>query len=524
MALAAVFLLVRTADDVGRKKLFFDESLTDLISARPLPRLLDSVIVDRGGAPLHFVLSHIAILLDPSPVAPRWVSIVFAVAVVPASYSLGRRLGGVSAGATAAAVVATSSMLGVYASMGRMYSLLAFAAALAADMFVRAVRRPSGRTAAAAAAAAWLLPASHPYGGLVAAAEALVGGVLWFRRGRPLRPAVPVALIAVATLPFLYADLRLGRRYAVGVEAGGTALATPSQAVTLLRRALEGFVGGHGLFFLFFLLLGAAGLLLASRLEPAFAALFLLSLVAVPALALLFKGGGEEVRIAPRHLIFLLPMFAALVGLAVSRAMAGRSPPLRILAVLGVAALAVAAPPRTSDPRIYSPAENRLAALDPPARLLDREAGPTDAVYPASPDVAAVATALRALRHAQRLPHGAVRVVRDALDDLDWPVRSVYAAVPVPAGQVDGREMRKYLRETDRVAEFRSWLVMRVSGPFDDSPALLARLDQAYAAVALAMGSSTTEAARTVNAEARNLCRALLSFGRECPSPPVARS
>ena len=61
---------------------------------------------------------------------------------------------------TAALVAAASPMLAVYGSFGRMYSLYAFASAVAADLFVRALRERTPRTALAAARnllKAWLL-------------------------------------------------------------------------------------------------------------------------------------------------------------------------------------------------------------------------------------------------------------------------------------------------------------------------------------------------------------------------------
>ena len=71
-----------------------------------------------------------------------------------------------------------------------MYALFAFAAALAVDLFVRCVQRPTTGTVAAAPAAAWLLPAVHPYGGIVVAVEAAVAlflcaGVLCVPPGPP---------------------------------------------------------------------------------------------------------------------------------------------------------------------------------------------------------------------------------------------------------------------------------------------------------------------------------------------------
>lgn len=65
---------------------------------------------------------------------------------------------------TAAAVAASSQMLGVYGSFGRLYALFVLVSALAADLFVRAVHARTRGAILAAAAAAVLLPATHPFG------------------------------------------------------------------------------------------------------------------------------------------------------------------------------------------------------------------------------------------------------------------------------------------------------------------------------------------------------------------------
>ena len=213
IALSAAFLLGRLIPDVGGKPLFGDEVLAGLTALHPLRDLLEIVLFHRGGAPLHFVLAHFALTLDASPEALRWLSVVFALAAVPVSYDLGRRLGGRVAGATAAVVVGTSSMLAVYGSIGRMYSLFALASAVAADLFARALEKRTGASAFVAALAAWLLPAVHPYGIVVVAVEALVALVVW--RGRPLRPALPVLAVGLALAPFILTDLRLSERFGV---------------------------------------------------------------------------------------------------------------------------------------------------------------------------------------------------------------------------------------------------------------------------------------------------------------------
>src|SRR3712207_1682386 len=126
-----VVLLARLVPDISQKPLFADEVLAGLTAVHPFPDLFEIVLSDRGGAPLHFVLAHAALGVDGSPEALRWLSVVFALAAVPVCFDLGRRLGGLTAGAVAAIVVATSSMLAVYGTVGRMYALLAFVSALA---------------------------------------------------------------------------------------------------------------------------------------------------------------------------------------------------------------------------------------------------------------------------------------------------------------------------------------------------------------------------------------------------------
>jgi len=246
---SAAFLLARIVPDVSGKPLFDDEVVAGLTAVHPFGQLLDIVIFDRGGAPLHFVLAHLALWFDASPEALRWLSIVFALATIPVCWNLGRRLGGPVAGAVAAIVAATSSMLAVYGSVGRMYALFAFASALAIDLFVRALDRRTPRAAFVAALAALLLPAVHPYGLVVVAVEAAVALAIW--RGRPLRPALPVLALVVLLTPFVIADVRLSERFGVTASGDGS-VAPPDFAAKQLGEALAAFAGGAGVLALLF--------------------------------------------------------------------------------------------------------------------------------------------------------------------------------------------------------------------------------------------------------------------------------
>src|SRR6266480_850921 len=305
------FLFARVLPDVSGKPWHEDEAVAGLISARPMGEVLHTVLLDRGGAPLHFVLAHLAFAVDGSPQTLRWLSLVFAIATIPLCYDLARRLAGQFAGLTAAALAATSQLLAIYATFGRMYSLFAFTSTLALDLFVRAVDRPTRGTLAAATAAALLPILVHPFGVFVFAAELAVA--LWLWRV----PALPAALLAA---PLILPYLRLHGRYDpdVGMSAPEAAL-----------RALAGSAGGFGAGLAVFAVFAAIG---AWTLPRRFAALGLL-LVAGPAVVLAAFGD----KLSPRHLIFVLPVWTTFVAAGLSQ-MPGRV--AVAAAVLGIALLA----------------------------------------------------------------------------------------------------------------------------------------------------------------------------------------
>jgi hypothetical protein len=461
-ALAAVLaglglLLARLVPDVHGKPLFEDEAVAGLVGARPVSEIVVTTLWDRGGAPLHFLLVQAAFLFDTSATALRWLSVVFALATVGMTFVLARRIAGPTAGAAAALVVAASGMLGIYGSFGRMYALFAFAAALAGYLFVRALQERTAGAAALAAAGAWLLPAVHPYGGIVVAVEALVALALW--RGRPLRAAVPAALVSLALIPFVAADLRLAQRFEISGEQKGR-LATRDEAWSQLQSAVRGFAGGEGFLLVLFVVLAVAGGLVLLRREPAFVAFAALSLVAPPFLATLVRTGRAP-DLSPRHLIFALPIWAALVGVAVARV----PHPFRTFALAGVGLAAAFGSAGIPDPRsiTYTAALGSEAALAQPAAWLRREVEPGDALYPYS---SVFLAALPEAGEAHGLPRGQRQSLLAALDRLDYPVGAVFVAVPTGTTGVSGLEV-------GGAHDFGSWLLVRAEGPFPDQDAVL---------------------------------------------------
>jgi MFS family permease len=489
-----VYALARLAQDAASKPIYEDEALAGLIAAQPLPDVVETVMGDRGGAPLHFLLAHFALAVEPSVVALRAVSVLFALAAVVLCYDLGRRLDGRLAGVVAALVAATSELLGIYGSFGRMYALFAFAAALAADLFVRALAERTGRAAALAAVAALLLPASHPYGIIPLAAGAGVALVLW--RGQPLRPAVPALLVlGLGVVPFLVADVRLADRFSVGLA--GEPIARQG-ALEFTAETLQAFAGGSGVAFFLFLALAVAGLALMARRRPAFAAFASLALAAPLVLLLLARTASDSSPLSPRYFIFLLPVWAALIGTAVAWVCSVLRPVPAVAVVAAVVVLALLAPRDVvSDPRAH-PAAGR-EAVRAPASWIRTRVEERDVLFPYSPVYLA---ALPEAGRATVISRARSDLLLRELDRAELPVRKVFVAVPGSGHTVTAGAGFS-------VERFDQWLLIEVSGPFADRTAVLEALHRAVESIA-------PRDAFLLKARA-SLRNALCALGEECP-------
>jgi Dolichyl-phosphate-mannose-protein mannosyltransferase len=481
---------------------------------------------ERGGGPLHFLLSHLTLEIDPSPYALRWLSVIFAVAALPLCWDVGRRLGGPVAGATAALVAATSSFLLVYGTFARMYSLYVFAAALAIDLFLVAKERRTGRWVFAAAAAAWLLPAIHPYGAFLVAAEAAVALALW--RGRPLRPALPALAVGLAMIPFAVADVRLAERFSVGLD-GEEAIAAPTDAWGQLGRAFAATAGGSNLYAGIAIALVAAGLVVLLRGDPAFVALSLTAFLLPPALLVLVRSGSEP-GLSPRHLIFILPLAAALIGVAVARAVQGRDPFVAVGAVAAVGVLLFLAPlGGIRDPRDWSNdvlgggsaatatgSELRLAA---PARWLEDNVGPGDVVFPYS---AVYFAALGAVGEANVLPYSQKTLVLRAAERIRTPVDRVVVAVPLGSAYVDAGLLDESLGPGFEARSFGAWVLVEGTGPYAEKRDALAAVYHALYSTRDAVFGESDELVWYFRITLSALCGAAQTkWGGSCPLEPA---
>src|SRR5205823_5152010 len=139
-----------------------DETLALFVGRQSFGDLLGTVLGERGGAPLHFVLAWLVAHTGGGLESLRLISAIFAAASVPVMALLGRRLAGPAAALLGTALASASWVLLFHGVYGRMYSLFLFTSALSYLALLNALERGRPR--------AWLLwclailvcVASHP--------------------------------------------------------------------------------------------------------------------------------------------------------------------------------------------------------------------------------------------------------------------------------------------------------------------------------------------------------------------------
>jgi len=329
----AVFLLVRLHALPPHE----DETLVFFVSHGSFADMFRTVLGERGGAPLHYLLAWLAGLVDPGLTSLRLVSVAFAVASMPVIAALVARLSDRRTALVAtllAAVSWTTLYHGIYA---RMYSLFLFAAVLSLLLLLRALAHGSRGSWAAWAATTLALVATQPYGVLVLAGEVVFVAVQRLRGPLPLRrPLVALAAVLVLATPLWRTYALLASRFDVGVGDSSSELGSPFDVVRYLGEVFGDFTAGRLIAGIPAALLGAVGLVVLARRRPETA--ILTGIVAgVPALALLVVGSGPGVSLETRHLIFLLPFVTMAIAAGVLRigSAAGRAGPGVVAALLG---------------------------------------------------------------------------------------------------------------------------------------------------------------------------------------------
>jgi hypothetical protein len=316
-----------------------DETLAFFVSRRPLGEVLETVLGERGGAPLHYLLAYAAEQIDPGLTSLRLISAAFAVASVPVVAALAARLTDrwtALCGTLVTAVSWTMLFHGIYA---RMYSLFLFTSALSLLLLLRALERSTRRRWALWAAATLALLATQPYGVLVLAAEVVHVGLVRLRRPLPLRaPLVALAAVVVLAGPLWRTYFLLASRFEVGLGAGsGSELGSPLDVVEYLWEVLGDFTAGWLAVSVPVALVASFGFVVLARTRPESAHLIGATVV-VTAIALVAARSGAGASLETRHLIFLLPFFATAfcVGLLGIASRAKRAAPAVLAVGLGL--------------------------------------------------------------------------------------------------------------------------------------------------------------------------------------------
>jgi hypothetical protein len=317
-----------------------DETLALFTGRSSVHDLITTVLGERGGAPLHFLLAWVVAHSGGGLMALRSLSAVFGLASIPLIAILVRRLSDRATALVATALVAPSWMLLFHAIYGRMYALFLFTSTLSYLGLLRALERRDRWSWVLWAFAMLACLATHPYGALVLGSQGLY--VLLARRVRAALPAF-VCVFVLAT-PFWRADLVLGGRFDVTVGGGGAKLAGPEPILGYLTRVAGDFTAGWLPTRIAILVAAGYGLYLLTRTRRASAVLTLTS-VAVPLVFfLLISVGSGLASPESRHLIFVLPFFAMCLALPIVRLARSSLPeavPLAVVAILSIAALEV---------------------------------------------------------------------------------------------------------------------------------------------------------------------------------------
>jgi hypothetical protein len=357
-----------------------DETLALFVGRKDLGGLLSTVLNQRGGAPLHFLLAWIVAHLGGDLTTLRLVSALFAIASVPALGLVSARVAGRATGFVATALASASWIVLFHGIYGRMYSLFLFTSCLSYLALLAAVEQGGRRRWALWMLALLATVATHPYGALVLASQAVYVAA---RRVRLREATIAFAAAAVLAIPFWRTDFVLAGRFDVGVGPGGTKLNGPLSVLRYLRMVAGDFTAGYAAVEAMVLVLAAAGTVVLWR-RNRNALLLTGAAIATPALALMTARFGNSTSPESRHLIFELPFFLTLLAAALVEAARAR---LRIAPVVVAVALAglitaEVAWGRHKTPLLYKgePAV-RISARDAASAWLAATSRPNDVLF-----------------------------------------------------------------------------------------------------------------------------------------------
>ncbi|MFN2628485.1 MAG: hypothetical protein ABR569_07610, partial [Gaiellaceae bacterium] len=299
------------------------------------------------------------------------------------------------------------------------------------------------------------------YGVLVLAAQIVYVVV---RRVRLRAAAATLAGVAVAAIPFWWADVVLRDRFEVGVGGGGSQLGSPGAVAHYFWWVSGDMAAGHHAWSTPVLLLALAGAFLLARPRPWSVALTACMLV-IPGTAFVVARLHSTASPEARHLIFALPFFSTLLAVPIV-AMARRRPPLTVALAIGAIAILVAGEirwaHRKTPPLFDGDPPGEAAARDAAAAWLTTGARRDDVLFGYEPVYLRAWERDRSFsRHA--LPRADAKLLAEALRDVPEPIgrgvwvfdasdttnvwerQTIEYALPRPTSGFEGRAYGPYL-------------------------------------------------------------------------------
>ena len=312
-----------------------DETLALFVGRGSLATLLEIVLGERGGAPLHFLFAYAVAHLGGGLTGLRLVSAFCAVASVPVIAVLAARLSSRTVGLVTAGLASATWALLFHAVYGRMYSLFLLTSALSYLALVVALDRGGRRRFALWGLAIVATVATHPYGAIVFGSQI---AYVVLRRVRVRAALWTIFAVAVVCIPFWRSNLVLAGRFDVSVGGGGEKLGSPLRVAKYLATVAGDFSSGYLLALPIVLVLAGLGFWRLVRARPA-SALLVACVIGTPTLAFLVARLGSSASPESRHLIFALPFFCLLLASAIVFLARQSRRLVSTVAVVGIVAL-----------------------------------------------------------------------------------------------------------------------------------------------------------------------------------------
>ena len=315
LLLGSVALILRL-HDLGARGIWYDESFSAMIPRLRWSQFALILWSHEGNMAFYYLVLRFWEQFGASPVFLRSLSVIFSVAALPLTYSLGARLFDRRTGVVAAWLLAMNAYDVRYAQEARSYALVVLLSILSTWLLVRNLRNPS-RGWAAYAATNVLLVYSHFLGGLVMIAQLLSllllprDAVPWRAIGRSLFWfavfVIPAALFVIRVEPpnwIARPDARQVLEFFTVLAGNGGRTLLALSAIGLLIAGFRGWqtwqsrqsvsdCWPYALIFAW-LIVPIAATLLASYVHPLFVPRFLL--LCLPALLLGVAAGITRLR------------------------------------------------------------------------------------------------------------------------------------------------------------------------------------------------------------------------------------